>query len=76
MTKVYVLTADNDNGDREDFNPFHMTVEVFSTEEKRKARMEELEKANPQDEFCCICWEAEIDATENLQYFMENEDDE
>jgi hypothetical protein len=48
---LYMLSYDEDNGDREDWNVFYTPVEAFSSDEKRKARIEVLRAANCDYEF-------------------------
>lgn len=47
--KLYCLNYDTDYGDREEWNTFYTPTEIFSSEEKRDARIGELENSIDED---------------------------
>lgn len=47
--KVYILNYDTDYGSREEWNTFYTPTEVFSSSEKRAARIDELKSAEDED---------------------------
>lgn len=76
--KLYMLSFDTDNGEREDWNVFYTPVEAFSSEQLRQDRIDYLTNAIDEDGYKCEYsfhkYEIDLDASVGLKDHENDED--